>query len=720
MRKTAWLIIAAMGLSACATLSPKYRLGAQAEMNKQWEEAIAYYEKASLENPKEPAYRVALVRAKISASLFHLEEARKLVALDKREEAKVEYAKAIFYNPRDPALVQEAKTATAEKPKEEQPKTEKIEFPIKLKAKEESLKLKFPVETSLKSIFLALGKAAGISIVFDENFRDIPFMTDLTDMTFEQAVRSLCLASRNFYRIVDERTVIIIPDNAMKRMQYDVNCIKTFYLSNILAQDMMAALSTMLRSTTKAPSIIFDKNLNSVTIRDTPQVVELAERLIKVWDKPKAEVVIDMEIMEVSRLKLRQLGISFDQNIIGAQYGTPTTTTDTTSTTTGWFNLKDIDFTKAENFSISLPVGYLQFLESDADTKIVAQPRLRGVSDEDMRHLVGQKVPIPRTTFQPFAAGGYAQQPITNFDFQDVGIEVKLKPTVHMERDVTLGLEIKVTSLGGKGYADIPIINTREIKNTMRLKDGETNLIAGLLRDEERRSFKGIPGLMSIPVIGRLFSAEDTTLEQTDVILTITPYIVRAIPVTAEDSKPLWVDVETPPSGQAGGGVSEDEVLGRVLDVRQAEQALRSLRPDESSLTQITLSPANIELPVGRDFAIAVNFRSDQEIGSLSLSISFNPQLVTLKDAIEGGLTRQMGEKIPFLKNIDSGAGVCTLGFSSPQIGRGLKGGGTLATLTFTPKGAGECPLTITSCIAASASGQAVSFRTQDARIVIR
>jgi len=722
MKKIALLILVAWSAWACAILSPPYRLGIEAEMNKKWDEAIKAYEKASLENPREPVYRLALERAKLGASLFHLQEARKLVTLGKKEEAKAEYAKSSAYNPRESAIVQEARLMTSEAPAAE-PKKEKIEFPIKLKAKDDALQLRFPGETSLRSIFNALGKAAGISLVFDETFRDLPLSIDLSNMTFEQALRSLCVPSKNFYRIIDERTVAVIPDTPMKRIQYDVNVIKTFYLSNVAADTMVGSLAQMLRSTVKAPTIIADKTLNWVTIRDTPQVVELAERLIKVWDKPKAEVLIDLEIMEVSRSRLRQLGVSFDTggaaNTVGMAYS-PATTASSTTTTSNWFNLAGLDLSKAENFSISLPTSFLQFLESDSDTKVIAQPRIRGISDEEINHKVGQKIPIPRTSFSTFAAGGVNNVPITNFEQQDVGIEIKIKPSVHREGEITLSCEIKVTSLGGKGYADIPIINNREIKNVMRLRNGETNLIAGLLRDEERKSIKGVPGLKDLPLIGRLFGAEDSTREQTDVILTITPYIIRAVPLTPEDAKPLWVDVDAPASN-ASQGVFEENIMDREIDLRQAELALRQRRPQELGMNSITLAPANLELPPGREFTIAVNINSDQEIGNMSLSLNFNPQVVTLKDVTEGGLSRQFGgEKMPFLKNIDNASGTCTLGFTSPRTGKGFKGSSTLAALRFESKAAGECLISTVSVSAMAAAGGVVSLQPQQARVVVR
>ncbi len=716
MKKLALIVLAALAASACATLSSTYKQGTQAEMARLYDEAIAQYEKAVLENPKESVYRLALERAKLSASLSHLREARRLADAGKRSEAQAEYAKALSYNPRNTQIALEARTRTAEPAPKAEPVSEKIEYPIKLKARDEAVQAHVPTESSLRSIFLAVGKSAGINVVFDENFRDVPFTTDISGQTFEGAIRSICQATKNFYRIIDERTVIIVPDQPLKRIQYEINCIRTFSLSNILAQDAFAALTQMLRTQYTQPMIIFDKSLNTVSVRGTPEIVELADKLIRTWDKPKGEVIIDLEIMEVSRVKLRQLGLDFENNYAGMRYGMPGSTTDPSA---GWYSLKDIDFSNPANLVLSLPVAYLQFLESDTDTKIIAQPRLRGLSDEKITHKVGQKVPIPKTTFTPFAAGGVSQQPITNYDYQEVGIEINFTPRVHLEKEVTLEVDLKVSSLGGVGYADIPILNNREIKNMIRLKDGETQLIAGLLRDEERKTIKGIPGLKSIPGIGRLFGAEDTTIEQTDVILTITPYIIRSLPMGPDDQKPVWVDLSSVGSS-LGEGSYEDAGLDAGLEGAEAQPGLAQRAMTAGGANSISLTPAEFDLPAGREFRVAVNVRTDQDLSAMSVSVSYDARIMTLKDVSEGGISRQFGAGAPFLKNIDNASGTCTLGFSSPQMGKGAKGGGTLALLLFEAKAAGEGMLTVSGVSGMSADGGAVVFSSQDAHVMIR
>ncbi len=707
MRKVASLIIVVLAFWGCAALSHSYKLGIEAALNKNWDEAIQYFEKASLEDPKNSVYRIALLRAKLAASYDHLNKAREHASHEKKEEALAEYKKALSYGQFGKDIVDEAQRLSAGEVKEEKPKEFKIEPPIKLEVSDERIELRFPVEIGLRSIFQALGKHARVNIIFDEQFRDMPFTIDIVDMSFQQALDSLCMASKSFYRIIDVKTVIVAPDLPQKRAQYELNAIKTFYLSNINAEEVRAALMQVLRTQVRQPILIVDKNLNSVTLRDAPEVLELADKVIKLWDKPKGEIIIDLEIMEVSRIRLQQLGVQLEQGLFGLRYSGPEGNDE------GWINLGDLDFSSGNNFQISLPSAVVQFLESDADTKIISQPRLRGIEGEEMTYLVGDKIPIPRTTFTPIAAGGVSQQPVTNFQFEDVGIDVKITPRIHFEKEVTLELEIKIKSIGGTGFANIPIIATREVKNVIRLRDGETNLLAGLLKEEERKIHSGIVGLKNIPILGGLFSGTDNTIQQTDVILTITPRIIRTIPLTDEDMKPLWVGLE---------GITASE---RAVERPPEESRLRA-RPEEAApaerrgQNQVMLSPPNFEARQNRDIRINTNLRIQEEISNLSLNISFDPSVIRLKEIVRREFLNRLGEDVPFLEDIDNSSGVCTIGFSSPDVGSGLRGTGTIAVLVFEPVSQGECIISITQVSANSPTGENVEFTTRQSRVVVR
>jgi general secretion pathway protein D len=716
MTKRSWMIVViALGFWGCVSFGGiYYRQGNQAAFNRNWDQAIEYYEKAIQEKPGEHAYQVALTRAKLSASLDCIREARILTNQGKKDEALKQYERALGYDPLNRAIPEEMRRLSPPPATQEQAKPFRIESPVKLKIAPDNIELKF-TDASLKSIFQALGKHAGISIIYDELFKDMNLTIDITGKEFEDAVAYLCLASKNFYRVIDEKTIIIVPDQPVKRIQYEQNAIQVFYLSNINAQDIFAALQQMLRSQFRAPNIFVDKNLNTVTVRDTPANIELAAELIKKWDKSKAEVVIDLEIMEVSRQKLQSIGVDFDNVYLGLRYAGPGASTDA-----GWYNLSEIQLGKKTSYQVSLPSAVIRLLETDADTKLLAQPRLRGVADEDIKTVVGQKIPIPQTTFTPIAAGGINQQPITSFQYQDVGLDIKIKPKIHIEGEVTLEIELKITALAGSGYADIPIIATREVKNVIRLKDGESNLLGGLLRDEERKSLSGIVGLKNIPILGNLFGATDKQIDQSDLVMTITPYIIRPVPRTAEDDKPVWIQLEGLSNSDRSGreGVEMMPGLEGPGGVQPGPPTADQANDQGGDNNQVTLDPANFEVPQGREFRVSVNVRTQQEVGNLSLSIGFSSQVAKLKDVIEGGLVRQMGEKAPFLKSIAEGS--CTIGFSSPQMGRGFRGGGNLAVLVFEAAGQGSTPVTVSGVSANGPTGQSINFTTRDARVMVR
>ena len=718
MKKVAFLsiVLFILALTGCSPFNQNYKLATEAAGNKNWDEAIEYYEKALLEDPSNAAYRLALTRAKILASYTHVFKARNLAAAGKKEEALAEYQKALSYDPNNRTILVEAQLLTAKGQEVPEPAEIKIESPVKLQVNDQKLSLNFMHDrVKLKAIFQALGKHAKINILFDESFKDIPYSVDLTDRTFEQALNSLCMATKNFHRVIDERSLIIVPDLPAKRIQYELTAVKTFYLSNIKAENLQASLLPILRSRFRAPQFMVDKNLNSITLRDTPAVLELAGKLIKLWDKPRGEVIIDLEIMEVSRQKLKKFGLELDQYVMGLGYsGGKNTASDS-----GWFDLSKIDFSKKANFQVTMPTAFLNFLESDQDTKIIAQPRLRGIEGEEMSYLVGDKIPIPRTSFTPFAAGGVPQQPITSFDYEDVGIDIKITPRIHFEGEITLELELNVKSVGGTGIADIPIISTREIKNIIRLKDGETNLLAGLLKDEERVSARGIIGLKSIPILGGLFSSTEKTVQQWDVLMTITPYIIRSIPLTEDDLKPLWINLGSSFSSAKSSDTSLEGADAATLDRLRAQR-----RQEPSGLAggqnRVSLSPGNFEITEGREFRVSIVVQSAEEISSMTLNLSFNPQVLELKQVVQGSIATRLGQDVPFLQNIDNSSGTCTIGFSSTDVARGFKGSGRVASLVFESIAKGDSPLSFSSVTANSPTGAAIQFETPEGRVRVR
>ena len=452
--------------------------------------------------------------------------------------------------------------------------------------------------------------------------------------------------------------------------------------------------------------------------------MNLAEKLLRTWDKSKGEVIIDLEIMEVSRIKMQKLGIDLGQNI------------DRRAVQRGR-HVPDGRLVRAEGprslQGHELPDQPAR-RRSSSSWRPTPTPRSspsRGSAASVPRRSStwsARRSRSPRRRSRPFAAGGVSQQPIVNYNYQDVGIDVKIKPRIHYEKEVTLELEIKITSIAGTGIADIPIITTREVKNVIRLKDGETNLLAGLLKDEERQSLKGIAGLKDIPLLGSLFSNTDTTIEQTDVILTITPYIIRTVPLTEEDSQAALggrrralgrrgrrrqagreeIVSEAEPSRARVRGQPSAESRGRRAERR--EPKLRRPQPGELRGARRAGSSGSASSS-GRSL----------EIGSLTVNLSFNPQIVRLKEVTEGGLGRQLGEKVPFLKNIDNAAGACTIGLSSPIAGQGDQGRRHPGRPGLRIRGPGRgASSTSPASTANGPTGQPLQFESNESRVVVR
>jgi general secretion pathway protein D len=312
-------------------------------------------------------------------------------------------------------------------------------------------------------------------------------------------------------------------------------------------------------------------------------------------------------------------------------YGTPGD-----KDTSRWVGVDELGFAKTENYQISLPIGTIDFLESDADTKIIAQPRLRGIEGEKIEYIVGDEVPIPRTTFSPIAAGGVSQQPITSFEYKNVGIEIYITPEIHFEKEITLEMEVKIKALGGSGYGDLPIITTREVKNIIRLKEGETNLLAGLLKDEERKTLKGIAGLKGIPLLGNLFSNTDQEIQQTDVVMTLTPYIIRSIPINDEDARPVWMNVGEKISSGLSGEVSQERERPQKKEIPQIPEAAE--KEAGSGENRISISPPEYRGAKNRELRIRINMASTEEVQNMSLNFSFDPEILELKEVIKGNI----------------------------------------------------------------------------------
>jgi general secretion pathway protein D len=382
-----------------------------------------------------------------------------------------------------------------------------------------------------------------VNVVFDPAFRPTPISIELRNQTFADALQSITASTQNFYRVTAPRTITIIPDTPAKRREYEEDIIRTFYLSSADLKETM----DLLRIVIDARRIGGMQGTNAITITDTAERVEAAGRLISMIDKARPEVLIDVELLEVNRTRLAEYGLQFaspgSSGINGAA-----------DVNKAGMTLNDLkNLTGSQILMTSLPALYYRLIKEDGSGRVLANPQLRAQVGMTAQAQFGEEVPVPVTTFSPIATGGVAQQPITSYNYRNIGVNIDITPRTHMNNDVTLALAIAVTSISGTaGFGGLPTFGNRQIKTTIRLKDGETNMLAGLIRDDERKVRDGVPGLSDIPGVGRFFGHSRDERNQTDIILMLTPHIVRVLELTEEDVRAFKMGRDPGSAGATG------------------------------------------------------------------------------------------------------------------------------------------------------------------------
>ena len=528
-----------------------------AEASQNYDAAVAEYTKLLRDNPDNRDARQGLERSKLRASQDHFTKGRRLTATGKLEEALVEYQLAAELNPGNPEIDRElqdtrsqlrAKVAIREdgKTRLESLIAQSLSAPLPGTALPADAKLPESVvfrDANARDIYSAIGKFTDISVVFDPTFRDQPVSIDLRNKTLGEALDLLSKSTRNFWRSTGDREIIVAPDTAAKRREYEEEVYRTFYLSNA---DLKETID-ILRIVVDARRIAALTATNAITIRDTPERINAAGKIITAIDKARPEVIIDVELLEVNRTHLNEFGLQLASPPQGSS--NPTGLNGQADINKEGLSLRSLtNLTTADVLLTNLPSLYYRLLKNDSATRILANPQLRTSEGIAAQARFGERVPVPVTTFAPIAAGGVQSQPITSFNYEPIGVNIDITPRMHHDDAVSLALKIELSSISGTGFGGLPTFGSRSISTVIRLQDGETNMLAGLIRDEERKSFATIPGLGDIPVIGRLFGYNRTETTETDIILTLTPRIVRVLNLTAEDLQPFRVprDAGTP------------------------------------------------------------------------------------------------------------------------------------------------------------------------------
>lgn len=591
------LVAVAIVAAGCAA-AQAFRKGDLAMRAGDLDQAVAYYRSAVQAAPDNANYKIALERAMQAASRQHLERAHEFEQKDQLEAALSEYRLASEYDPTNRQAI--AKVAAldrtirdrieASRPKppiqEMRERVERSSQVLLNPASKVPLNFHFS-NTNLKDILTFISNATGISIIYDQGVQDHATTLNIDGATVEQVLNQLLSTNQLTYKIVNDRTILVFQDVTPKHLQYDEQVIKTIYLSNADPTELTQILSAVMRVTGMAiqPVIFPNKTANSITIRGTTQVVQILERVIAQNDKPRAELVFDIEILEVDRTRAKTYGLNLNEYAIGGIFSpevspsgatTTTTTTGATGTTAPGttstaatratspsgvsgpppFNLNTISQgINTADFYLAVPAAVVKFLESDSHTKVVAKPQLRGTEGTKLSVNLGEETPIVSTSYTPLAAGGAGFNPLNSFQLKPVGINIDITPRVTLEGDILLDLYLESSSREGDvniAGTNYPQFGSRKVTTRLRLRDGESNLLAGLLREDETNTVQGFPGAIHLPLLKQLFSANDRKSQQTDIVMLLTPHIVRTQELTEQDLRPIYIGAQ----GSAGAGLA--------------------------------------------------------------------------------------------------------------------------------------------------------------------
>jgi general secretion pathway protein D len=800
----------ALVASGCAAGSAMHQ-GDVASQQGDLDGAVAFYRRANQSDANNPTYQIALQRAMQAASRAHLDRAKAFEDQDQLEAARGEYRMASEYDPSNrfaelkvsaiDRIIRERIEATRPRPFQDMQQRARANSPVPLlnPTSREPITLT-TTNTAIRDIINTLANSVGINVTFDRDLENAgpqgvqrQASVQIDGLTIEQALNQVMMTNTLSYKVLAPRQILVFPDTAAKHLALDDQVIQTFPISNANPTELAALLSQLVRPTGIGvqPQVTPGAN-NTIVARATVPMMQIIAKIIEVNDKPPAEVVIDVEILEVNRTRAKQYGLDLSQYAIGAVLspnaapGSTTTGTTTTPTATtaapGPISLNQLGRVGSQDLYLTIPSALVRFLESDTQTKLVAKPQLRGTEGTKLLLRLGDKIPLPSTTFTPIATGGASTNPLTTFTYTDVGVNLDMTPRVTVEGDIVLDLVVENSSLGANivvNGVSSPTIGTRSVTSRLRLRDGESNLLAGLLREDERKVLSGFPGAIHLPFLKQLFSSNDNSIAQTDIVMLLTPHIVRSKEITEEDLRGIFVGAgvnwslggpppliavpdagtgapaDATPAGPSpapqpgGGGVRLDTPAGGspvpgaaatptavlpaptppTVGVRPPAVPPNSAGPTpavsgDAATTSglgsatVVLTPPTLPIQVGGGpYNVPITVSNAVGLTTISITVAFDPQRLRVRSVQEGSFMRSGGVNATFAQQVSPGRVDITITRANDTAG--ASGTGLLGSLLVEPTGPGTVPITI-SGFASGPGGTPMGLQLRPATIMVQ
>jgi len=745
-----------------------YKAGDKAYDLKDYDAAVDYFSKALAANPRDAFYRIKLNDARFEAGQLHIHQGQKLREKGDLQGAISEFQRAQVLDPSSVVADQElkrtldmlAERVRSTEQQAEQPLVESGQPTLATEPPELKPLSRAPINLKMsndsKMVFDTIGKLAGLTVIYDPDLQARRISVDLNNVTLEQALDIVSLESKSFWKPVTENIIMVIPDQTQKRRDYDEEVVRTFYLSNVAIAQDLTEITTGLRQLLDLHRISQVNSQNAIIVRDTPDKLALIDKIIKDIDKAKPEVILQVEVLQASTDNLKNLGILPPQSVSATINPNSSTTSSTTNTTTTNTNngltLNQLTHLNQSDVVLTIPSATANFLLTDTSTKIVQNPEIRSIDGQQAKLRIGNRVPVATGSFQAgVGVGTAAVNPLVNTQFQyiDVGVNVDVTPHVHPNRDVSMKVDIEVSSVTGQatiGGIQQPIISQRKITHEIRLKEGEVSILAGLIERIDTKTLNGWPWLANVPVMKYLFSTENPEHQDNEVLIVLIPRIVRMPEWSKENLRALYsgtetfpsvrkeLDVKAPtsnpapsaiPSGVAAPPSSPAPGNAQVPVVTPASGAPVPAAgvapaPEQVSGPRIHFEPSNITLSPGQTSTVGIAVENVSDLFSIPMMIQYNPAVISIEEARHGSFLSGGTQEIAIVQRVDKEHGQAIISATRQPNTPGVSGSGTLLGIVIKGIAPGSSNLSIVQVNAKDSAQKSIPLVTSEATVRVQ
>jgi general secretion pathway protein D len=715
----------------------EYNAGAKAEQRQDFDEAFKQYEAATQADPQNPQFLMARERARFQAASRHVERGIKLENLGSLTEAVTEYEIAGAIDPGS-SIARQALASVRGKLQEQRtggppesglPSVEAALGPPVLQPLSRA-PINLRMTNDSRIVTESIGKTAGINVLFDQEYTGKRVTIDLINVSLEEALDQVSVMTRTFWKPLTRNTILVMPDTAVKRREQEEQIIKTFYLSNTITPQDLTEVVTAIRTLLETRRIQQINSINAIMVRDTPDKVAIVEKIIRDVDKAKPEVVVDVAVLEVRRDKTRQLGIGVGSPGLQIPFTFTPNGAAPPSGTSATVPLSQLDSIGWGDFSVTLPGATLNALLNDTHTKILQRPEVRATDGLKATLRIGDKVPVATGAYQPGVAGQTVSALVnTQFQYQDVGVNLDITPKVHQNQEITLKLRVEVSAVTSTAEpvpgVKQPVIGQRVIEHDIRLREGEINILGGILQTGSTHGVSGIPGLSQIPILKYLFSNVSDTLAEDEVLIVLRPHIVRLPDIAPLNMRAVDVGTEgdvhlREPNAIPVPGAQPPATLSPAPASPAAPQSEPTPPPAPASPTasappagaaadsaRLRFGGEDLNPKSGETFEVPVRIENARDVFSVPLELQYDSSAMQLVEVKKGDFWAADGQPVAVVERPEEEEGKTEVTLTRPPGSGGISGDGTVAVLTFRAAHAGSTSLGV---IASGARSPADGF----------